>query len=99
MQNQPTERRRANSTKRSRRESDGASKAHSERSHSSSQRLKTPLTFKTGTKDRYGLDDFEVLARLGAGAFGSVFLVQLKAGNEEIKELEGMQFAMKVQEK
>lgn len=41
------------------------------------------------TKDRYSLEDFEVRARLGKGAFGSVYLVRLKENHELV-------FAMKV---
>lgn len=44
------------------------------------------------TKDVYSLDDFEVKARLGSGAFGSVYLVKLLDNPD-------MVFAMKVIDK
>jgi len=44
------------------------------------------------SKDVYNLDDFEVKARLGAGAFGSVYLVKLKENPDLV-------FAMKVIDK
>lgn len=50
-----------------------------------------PIEFKK-TKDHYDLSDFEVRAKLGKGAFGSVFLVRLLENKELI-------FAMKVIDK
>jgi serine/threonine protein kinase len=44
------------------------------------------------TKDHYNLNDFEVRAKLGKGAFGSVYLVRLLENKELI-------FAMKVIDK
>jgi serine/threonine protein kinase len=44
------------------------------------------------TKDRYDLDDFEIRAKLGKGAFGNVYLVRLLENKDLI-------FAMKVIDK
>lgn len=49
------------------------------------------MVFKK-TKDAYCLDDFEVKARLGSGAFGSVYLVKLLENPDLV-------FAMKVIDK
>jgi len=38
--------------------------------------VQTPIEFQK-TKDHYNLDDFEIKAKLGKGAFGSVYLVKL----------------------
>ena len=59
---------------------------NSQMSHKSVKRLFPPKTFKNSGKDSYGLTDFKVHAILGAGAFGSVFLVTLN--DEELKEPE-----------
>ena len=46
----------------------------------------------TKTKNAYNLEDFEVKARLGSGAFGSVYLVKLLENPDLV-------FAMKVIDK
>jgi hypothetical protein len=53
--------------------------------------VQAPIEFKK-TKDSYNLNDFEVRAKLGKGAFGSVYLVRLLENTELI-------FAMKVIDK
>lgn len=57
-------------------------------SSASAPSIQPPIEFKK-TKDRYDLEDFEIRAKLGKGAFGSVYLVRLFENKELV-------FAMKV---
>ena len=60
-------------------------------SQSKTSSVRTQIQFKK-TKDAYNLDDFEVRAKLGKGAFGSVYLVRLHENPQ-------LHFAMKVMDK
>ena len=60
-------------------------------SQSSNSSRYVDIVFKK-TKDSYNLEDFEVRARLGQGAFGSVYLVRSVENKNFV-------FAMKVMDK
>ena len=62
----------------------------------------SPIQF-IKTKDSYKLEDFKIQVKLGKGAFGNVYLVELDPALNQIKNenspLVGKVFAMKVIDK